>query len=321
MSASRGRRPPRGVRVEARAKLNLGLAVGPRRRDGFHELVTVFQSVSLSDTLIALPARRGFALRVRHEDASLRGRHRARAVRWASSVPAGRANLVLRAARLLAERFRLEGGARFRLVKRIPPRSGLGGASADAAATFAALRRLYGIRASRADWLALAAEIGSDVPFALTGGTALGRGRGERLTPLRLDRPFVALVVMPGWHVSTRAAYARIDRSRLRLTTWQAQLRFAPEIVRRRVKPLRAMRMGNTFEGVLGARQSDHDGLRARLFAAGAADVRMTGSGSAMFAIPGPRASAMDVAGRFAGSETLFVVRSARAGLRLRMQP
>ena len=280
---------------------------------------TVFQSVSLHDTLIARRAPRGFALRIRHEDASLpRGRRRRRA---ANAIPAGRTNLVLRAARATLERFGVDGGARFTLVKRIPSRAGLGGGSADAAATLAALRRLYAIRAPKASWSALALDLGSDVPFAWLGGTALGLGRGEKLTPLRLDRPFEALIAMPTWHVSTAQAFARIDESRLTLTTWRAQLRFAHDFVRKRVKPLRALRMGNTFEGVLGARQSDHEELRARLFAAGAADVRMTGSGSALFAIPGSDASVMDVAGRFAGNERLFVVRSTRAGVRLRMQP
>ena len=311
---------PRVVVAEAHAKLNLGLAVGPRRPDGFHDLATIFQSVSLHDTLIAERAGRGFTLRVRHEDASLPRKGRWRPRRPAA-VPGGRTNLVLRAARAVAERFGLEGGARFTLVKRIPSRAGLGGGSADAAATLAALARLYAIRAPRSIWDALALELGSDVPFARRGGTALGLGRGEKLTPLRLERAFDALIAMPAWHVSTARAFARIDRNRLTLTTWRAQLRFAHDFVRKPVKPLRALRMGNTFEGVLEARQSDHDQLRARLLAAGAAEVRMTGSGSALFAIPGSDASVMDVAGRFAGNETLYAVRSTRAGVRLRMQP
>lgn len=316
---------PRVVVAEARAKLNLGLAVGPRREDGFHDLVTIFQSISLHDTLIARRARRGYTLRVRHEDASLRrpmargktARRRARP----AAIPAGRANLVLRAARLAAQRFGIEGGARFTLFKRIPVQAGLGGGSADAAATLAAMRRLFNIRAPRAEWSALAAELGSDVPFAQLGGTALGLGRGEQLTPLHLDRPFEAVIAIPRWRISTREAFARIDRSSLILTTWRAQLRFARDIIRKRVKPLRVLRMGNTFEGVLGARQSDHEQLRARLLEAGAAEVRLSGSGSALFGIPGSDASAMDVAGRFAGNERLFVVRSTRAGVRLRMQP
>jgi len=136
-----------GVIVEARAKLNLGLAVGPRRADGYHDLATVFQSVSLADHLIARPAARGFTLRVRHERAAARG-GRGRS----GPVPAGRDNLVLRAARLLARRVGLEGGARFELVKRIPAGAGLGGGSADAAAALAALAALHRVRLAPAAW-------------------------------------------------------------------------------------------------------------------------------------------------------------------------
>lgn len=312
-------RGPRRVEVEARAKLNLGLAVGPRRGDGFHELVTVFQSVTLADTLIARRARSGFRLEIRYEDASLE-RPGARSGRPAR-IGAGPGNLVLRAAHAVAECFALEGGARFTLIKRIPAEAGLGGGSADAAATFSALRRLYGIEVPDTVWPALAATLGSDVPFAVSGGTALGRGRGERLTTLALERPFEAVIALPRWRISTRDAFRRIARRGFVLTEWRGHLRFARDIVRGRVKPLRAMRIGNSFEAVLGTRQSDLEDLRRRLLEAGAAAARMTGSGSAVFAIPGPLVSARDVANRFAGSEPLYLVRSARAGLRLTMQP
>src|SRR5262249_23325215 len=148
---------------------NLGLAVGPSRPDGFHDLVTVFQSVSLADTLRVTRQARGFSLRVRFENAALRaGRARGR-----ERVPRGAGNLVLRAARLFAERVGLDGGARFDLVKRIPSEAGLGGGSADAAAALRALEALSGRRLAPARRRALAAELGSDVPFAAFGGTAL----------------------------------------------------------------------------------------------------------------------------------------------------
>ena len=108
------------------------------------------------------------------------------------------------------ERLGLPGGVRFRLVKRIPARAGMGGGSADAAAAMAAVMALHGVRLPRSRRLALAAEIGSDVPFALVGGTALGRGRGERLTSLHLAKPFRAVIAMPSWTVSTTTAFARL---------------------------------------------------------------------------------------------------------------
>ena len=303
----------RGVAVEARAKLNLGLAVGPRRADGFHELATIFQSVSLADTLIARPARVGFSLSVRREDVSLNGR-----VPPGLNAPASGVNLVLRAARTLARRVGLGAGARFELIKRIPARSGLGGGSADAAATLAALDALYGLGLSGAEKREIALELGSDVPFAVSGGTALGEGRGERLTPIAPGRGFRALVAVPRWGVSTAAAFARVRRRKYGLTAWVAKLRFARKIRRRGYRPERALLLGNALEDVLGDRRPDFISLRRRLRQTGAAGVHMTGSGSAVFGLLEPGAGFSAAAARFAGNETLYGVRSMRAGLRVR---
>jgi len=308
---------PRRVRVEARAKLNLGLAVGPRRPDGFHELATVFQSVSLADTLTAERRARGFSLEVRHERAADRGAlpRGARA-----TVPAGGANLALRAARLAADRAGIRGGAHLRLVKRIPARAGMGGGSADAAAALSAVLALYGVRVPRSGRLALGAELGADVPFALFGGTALGLGRGERLEPLRLARPFRAVVAVPRWTVSTPEAFRRLDRLKYGLTRWPAKLRFAKALGRMALEPRYATRLGNAFEAVLGRRRQDFIDLCARLREAGVEAPRLTGSGSAVFGLLGPRVPARVVLDRFAGGEALFVVRSARRGLSIGTQ-
>lgn len=307
---------PRRVEVEARAKLNLGLAVGPERADGYHEIATIFQSITLADTLIAARTRRGFRLRVRHEDASVRGRagraHRA-------LVPSGEGNLVLRAARKMAARAGIEGGASFTLVKRIPARAGLGGGSTDAAAAVAAMAALYRARVPLGARRALCAEIGSDVPFALQGGTAIGLGRGERLRRVGLAEAFRIVLAVPGWRVSTARAYEQISRTKYGLTAWRTKLRFAQSLGRKRLSLSRALRLGNTFEGVLGSKREEFRSLCERLRAAGAVDVRMTGSGSAVFGILAPSVPADQVVGRFAGSEPLYVARSARAGLKLRL--
>lgn len=312
-----GGRPPRygsrAVRVEARAKVNLGLAVGPRRADGFHELATVFQSVSLADTLEIAPRALGFSLRVRYQDASVRRADRG----GRGSVPAGRANLVLRAARLWAARTGVPHGAAFRLTKRIPSGAGLGGGSADAAATVAGLCAIYGIRLTREARTGLAADIGSDVPFALTGGTALGLGRGERLHALRLARPFTALLAVPDWRVSTADAFERIDQHKKTLTRWGANLRSTKLLGRKRLRAEAWLRLGNTFEEVLGPKREDFLSLRERLRAAGAVAAGMTGSGSAVFGILDPGISTRWAVRRFEGTEALFVVRSRAAGLRL----
>lgn len=308
----------RAVRIEARAKLNLGLAVGPRRPDGFHDLATIFQSVSLADTLIVTRRARGFSLKVRHEDASLpravAGRGR-RAPPSAGQVPVGPANLVLRAARLVRDRFRLTGGAQFSLIKRIPARAGMGGGSADAAAALTGLTRLYGLKASRAEWLALAAELGSDVPFGLVGGTALGRGRGEVLERRRLAVPFRALIAMPRWRVETARAFRSLDRSKYGLTGRGRILGFVEALGREAVSPKRALRLGNTFEMVLGERRSGFLSLQARLRQAGVEEPHLTGSGSAVFGIIPTGLPAARVVERFVGDEAVYLIRSRGTGL------
>lgn len=308
---------PRTVTVEARAKLNLGLAVGPRRLDGFHELVTVFQSVTLADTLIARRSARGFTLSVRHENAALRG---GLPVGTRRLVPAGPGNLVLRAARLVGRALALPGGAHFTLVKRIPARAGMGGGSADAAAAIAALLALHGRTLSRVQRTRYALQLGSDVPFALAGGTALGTGRGEVLSPVKLASPLRAIVAVPAWQVSTVDAFRRHDQARNGLTHWKHDRRFAATVGRQRVEALTLIRRGNRFEQLLGQHRHDFDALCARLRAAGLLEPRLTGSGSAVFAIVPRGASVREIVCRFSGGEPLYEVRSAGRGLRLRVQ-
>lgn len=317
MTATRTRSVARQVEVTACAKLNLGLAVGPGREDGFHELITVFQSISLADTLFAERTSRGFSLVVRHEQAGVRG---AQPLEAKAAVPSGADNLVLRAARLTFERLGLAGGARFRLLKRIPAQAGMGGGSADAAAALVASLALHGVRLSLADRLALGLELGSDVPFALFGGTALGRGRGERLQRLRLDQPFRAIIAMPKWRIATPEAFRRIDRLKNNLTHWRREHRFAVTLGRRGLLEMEASRLRNTFEQVLGPRRDDFETLCARMRAAGLREPHLTGSGSAVFGLVPEGVRTQELVDRFCGDEPLYAVRSRGSGLRLRTQ-
>jgi 4-diphosphocytidyl-2-C-methyl-D-erythritol kinase len=301
----------RAVRVEARAKLNLGLAVGPRRPDGYHELATVFQSISLADTLVVRPRPNGFRLSVHDEDVAIRGRGPS------AGVPSGPDNLVLRAARLFQRRVGLKGGASFQLIKRIPAGAGLGGGSSDAAATLLGLERLQEARLDPRQRQEMAEELGSDVPFVMQGGTALGFGRGERLIRTRLARPFRAVVAVPSWRISTVRAYRRIDRIKYGLTGWAAKLRSAQLLERAEVTAIRCMRLGNSFEEVLGNRKKDFESLTTRMRKAGVYQLRMTGSGSAVFGILRPRVDVTSVIARFQGSERLYGVKSTRTGLRV----
>lgn len=317
------RRPGvRRVRIDARAKLNLGLAVGPRRPDGFHELATVFQSISLADTLVVARRQRGFTLRILHEDVSLRIPAAARGRRTrggpltaSRNVPTGPDNLVLRAARLLSERYRLPGGAAFTLTKRIPAGTGLGGGSADAAAALVGLGRLHGLRWGLAERMSVGSALGSDVPFGLFGGTALGLGRGEKLRRMRLVAPFRAVVAVPSWRIETPRAYRALDRRKYGLTRWARALRLAEAIGRREVTPRWALRLGNAFELVLGERRSGFRSLCARLRRAGADEPHLTGSGSAVFGMLPAGLPVARFIDRFAGDEAVYLIRSRGTGL------
>ena len=151
--------------IETPAKVNLTLEVLGKRSDGYHEIVSIMQTVSLFDSLTF------------STDEELQ---------IVTDVPEldARDNLVYRAARLLKERTGVSKGARIRLCKDIPVAAGLGGGSSDAAATLLGLEKLWGLHLAKEDLAALAAQLGSDVPFFLSGGTALAEGRGERISPL-----------------------------------------------------------------------------------------------------------------------------------------
>src|SRR3954470_2310529 len=159
--------PPVTVRVPA--KVNLYLGVGTLRPDGYHELANVFQAVSLYDEVTAAPGP-GLSVRVDGEHAE--------------GVPTDSPNLALRAAAALAEATGADPAVRLSITKAIPVQGGMAGGSADAAGALVACDALWETGCARDDLTELAAELGADVPFAMTGGTALGTSRGDQLTPV-----------------------------------------------------------------------------------------------------------------------------------------
>lgn len=186
------------IRVRAPGKVNLALSVGPLRADGYHDLATVFHAVSLYDE-IEVAEGAGLQVMVSGEGADL--------------VEPGPANLAHRALALLAERAGIRPDVHATLVKAIPVAAGMAGGSADAAAALAAGAALWRTRAE-IDLTSLAADLGSDVPFALRGGTAVGTGRGERLTPVLCRGEFHWVLALSRTTLSTPAVYAELDRLR-----------------------------------------------------------------------------------------------------------
>jgi 4-diphosphocytidyl-2-C-methyl-D-erythritol kinase len=184
------------LRVRAPAKINLHLEVLGRRPDGFHELRTLLQSIDLADDLTAEPAPDGeLMLQVRPQEAA----------------PAGDDNLVTAAARVLWAASGRKPGASLSLVKRIPTGAGLGGGSADAAAALVLLDRLWRLELGLERLLELAAGIGSDVPFFLVGGLALGVGRGSEVYPLPDPATLGLVLLTPRLAAPTPEVYRRLD--------------------------------------------------------------------------------------------------------------
>jgi 4-diphosphocytidyl-2-C-methyl-D-erythritol kinase len=278
-------RAARLARVRALAKINLDLRVLGKRADGYHELRTIFQTVSLADTLdIAFTPARTTSIEL--EDA------------------AGIAdNLVVRAARIAMDAMRATGRIAMRLQKRIPMGAGLGGGSSDAAAVLLALPVLAGRPLPVETLCALGQQLGSDVPFFLLGGTAVGIGRGTELFPLPDAPRRAGVIVAPGVHVSTAEAYAALS-PRLTIELQENKI-FSFQSHTWSVLEGRAG--ANDFEAVVLERESRLATLKQRLVRAGAAPAMMTGSGSALFGLFRDRAEAARALGRL-GDEKAFAI-------------
>ncbi len=208
------------VTARVPAKINLSLSVGPLREDGYHELVTVFHAVSLYDEITAR-AGRGLSLKVeplRH-DSDIAG------------VPEDGRNLAWQAALLLAEHAGVDPDVRLTIRTDIPVAGGMAGGSADAAATLVACDALWDTRLRRDELHDLAARLGSDVPFALHGGTAIGTGRGEHISPVLAATGLEwVIAVLPGG-LSTPEVFAACDLLRHKAADQVADPGVRPELM------------------------------------------------------------------------------------------
>ena len=293
------------VTARAPAKVNVHLGVGPLRADGFHELQTVFLAVSLFDTVTVSPAD-GLSLTVRGEGSATG--------EGPASVPADRRNLVWQAAELLARHAGVPAEAHLQVDKSIPAAAGLAGGSADAAATLVALDALWGTHATRGDLAGLAAQLGSDVPFSLLGGVALGTGRGEQLSPVLARRRWDWVLGIAGEGLSTPTVYGELDRLRAAGAVPDGELLASTEPV------LAALRSGPTsaLAAVL-ANDLQAPALRLRpelrralaaATEAGAPAALVSGSGPTVAALAEDSDAAVRLAAELAGAGVFRTVRA-----------
>lgn len=244
---------------KAYAKVNLTLAVGEKRPDGYHEVVSVMQRVSLCDTLTAEQTREGITLTCSDP-----------------ALPSGEENLAHRAASLFFRETGIAGGAALTLEKRIPSQAGLGGGSSDAASALLALRKLYAPALSDTELETMAAALGSDVPFFINGGTQLATGRGEVLSPLPPLTDGWFVIVKPTESFSTPAMYRRLDNLPPACTPPLPPLQGG--------LPALAAGLFNRFEAAIPAGSAVWD-IKAQLAAYGALASLLSGSGSAVFGL------------------------------------
>lgn len=247
------------------AKINWNLRVLGKRDDGFHELFTIFQTVSLHDRLYFAD---GEAVSLECND---------------QSIPVDERNLILKAAAALQRATGARKGASILLEKRIPSPGGLGGGSSNAATALIGLMRLWGLGIEHRDLNEIAAELGSDVPFFLTGGTAIGMGRGEFIEPIQDRKAEHLIIVTPDVAVSTPKAFAAINVATLTTDTLESTL----TVCRNEAKdfdPLQSALI-NDLEASVFAAHPEVRRVKDALADLGAISAAMSGSGASVFAI------------------------------------
>jgi 4-diphosphocytidyl-2-C-methyl-D-erythritol kinase len=189
----------KSVEVQVPAKVNLQLSVGPKEADGYHEVVTVFQAISLFDNLRIS--------RSDQFDITLEGD-------FTNGVPVDQSNLVAKAVELMADKFEIDRNLSIEINKSIPVAGGMAGGSADAAATLLGIDQLFGLSLSKDELGEVARKLGSDVPFMLHGGTAVGRGHGDEITPALSRGNYHWVIALSSNGLATPAVYGECDRLR-----------------------------------------------------------------------------------------------------------
>ncbi len=249
------------------AKINLGLKILFKRDDGFHELETLMQMVSLYDRVVLERLDNGIELICDQPD-----------------IPDGPENLVWRAAQILRELFPERGdlGVRIRLEKKIPSGGGLGGGSGNAAGVLLGLNRMWGLGLSWGKLMDLAARLGSDAPFFLSAPCAIGRGRGERLEPVKAPKKFKVILIHPHFPVSTPWAYQNL---KLKLTKSPNNISILQKFLSQSDIVGLGAKLDNDLEAVVIKQHPVIQTIKEALTTHGACGSLLSGSGSTVFGI------------------------------------
>jgi len=267
------------VKLKSPAKINLFLNVLRKRKDGYHDIETLFERISLADEIALSKRPSGVQLKCSYGVAS-HGR---------APLPAGQKNLATRAAKLLKDEYKVREGVFIKIKKRIPIGAGLGGGSSNAAAVLLGLNRLWRLDLSKKTLLRLAAKLGSDVPFFIMDTPfALGRGRGEILKEIRAPRLKIwHCLVWPGFSISTKKAYQALRPSFLtpKKTDAKMLIRSIRKCQKARARHTVPILLTNSLELALNKRLKEISRVKKELTWQGASGCLMSGSGSCVFGV------------------------------------
>lgn len=261
------------VQLDSFAKINLYLRVRPRRRDNYHGITTVFQRISLKDT-ITLQNRKDSRIKISTNNKKL---------------SCDKSNFAWQAVELLRKKFKIARGLNIRITKRVPLGSGMGGGSSNAASVLLGLNRLWRLRLSTLKLAELGAKIGSDVPFFVYNCSfALGKGRGEKIIPWKnlKNVEFWHIIVVPRINVSTALIYKKWDQLKsLRLTRSQSSVKLISLALRKFDRSLLTRAISNSLEPVTESLFPEVRKIKKKLLAEGLQSIFMSGSGPAVFGI------------------------------------
>ncbi len=278
------------------AKINLGLEVVRRRPDGYHDIRTLFQTITLADELAFEPAAGG-AITIDGDDPS---------IAWDGT------NLVQRAAFALKERSGAAAGAAIFVRKSIPAGRGLGGGSSNAAVTLMALHRMWGLGLTRSELASIASSLGADVPFFLEGGLCLGEGIGDILTPLPDRDPLLCVLVFPPFAIPTAGVYGAYPP----FLTSEGK----PSKIERFLESGDFGLLGNDLEHVIFRDHPELEAVKRSLQDTGALLTMVSGSGSAVYGLFADRGKAREALARLGGTSRVHLAETLpREGYRARL--
>ncbi len=277
--------------IKAPAKINLFLEVLNKRKDGYHNIETLFLKIKLFDKLKLRLIKNGIKISCKHPD-----------------VPENKSNLVYKAAKLLQQKTGTDKGVHISIEKNIPVFAGLGGGSSDAAAVLRGLNKLWALNLDQKELLTIARKIGADVPFFVTDyNIAIGKARGDRLTPLAIESKFWILLLKPNISVSTKQAYQGLSSG---LTRTKNDVKLLIHALKNKRMELIEKTLFNRLETVVFKEFKQLKKIKQMISARGVRAVLMSGSGSVIFGLLNNRKEGIKLKQELQGAYEVMMIRS-----------